>query len=111
MRARFSSCPGNYEFAKGLRDVTVRELGRVPQPALPAAWKDAITKIASTGATPPQETERGVEYIVVCESRAVSDDRVAAMVFQTQDLEKLGQSEPDAKLLKDLRDKAAIVRR
>lgn len=111
MRGRFQTCAGNYEFAKGLRDVTVRELGRVPQPALPDRWKEAITKIKSTGATPPQETERGIEYIVVCESRNVSDDRVAAMVFQTQDMEKLGKSEPDAKLLKELREKASIIRR
>lgn len=111
MRARFSSCPTNYEFAKGLRDVTVRELGRVPQPALPPAWKDAISKISSAGTTPVQETERGVEFIAICDTRSVSDDRVAAMVFQTQDMEKLGTAEPDAKLLKDLRDKAAIIRR
>jgi peptidyl-prolyl cis-trans isomerase SurA len=111
MRARFASCPANYEFAKGLRDVTVRELGRVPQPALPDRWKDGIIKAGTSGTTPAQETERGVEYIAVCSARTVSDDKIAAMVFQTQDLEKLGSSEPDAKLLKELRDKASIIRR
>jgi peptidyl-prolyl cis-trans isomerase SurA len=111
MRARFTSCPASYEFAKGLRDVTVRELGRVPQPALPERWKDGIVKAGSSGTTPAQETERGVEYIAVCSARTVSDDKIAAMVFQTQDLEKLGKSEPDAKLLKELRDKATIIKR
>lgn len=111
MRSRFTTCPASYEFAKGLRDVTVRELGRVPQPALPERWKDGIVKAGSSGTTPAQETERGVEYIAVCSSRTVSDDKIAAMVFQTQDLEKLGKTEPDAKLLKQLRDKATIIKR
>jgi peptidyl-prolyl cis-trans isomerase SurA len=111
MRSRFRSCAGNYEFAKGLRDVTVRELGRVPQPALPERWKASVTAIASAGVTPAQETERGIEYIAVCEQRSISDDRVAAMVFQTEDMAKGGNSEPDAKLLKSLRDKASITRR
>lgn len=111
MRARFQTCPDSYTVAKGLRDVTVRELGRVTQPELPPRWKDAILKIASTGATPAQETERGVEFIAVCGSRAVSDDVAAAMVFKSQDLEKLGKSGPDQALLKELRDKAQIIRR
>ena len=111
MRSRFTSCPTSYEFAKGLRDVTVRELGRVPQPALPERWKDAVIKAGANGTTPPQETERGIEYIVVCQARSVSDDKVAAMVFQTEDMAKGGKSEPDAKLLKTLRDKASISRR
>ncbi|KQT50795.1 molecular chaperone SurA [Aureimonas sp. Leaf454] len=112
MRQRFQSCPATYDLAKGLRDVTVRELGRVPQPALPERWKDPIIK-AGKGTTPAQETERGVEYLAICETRSVSDDKVAAMVFQTQDMEKLGKSGdgPDAKLLKQLKDKAAIIRR
>ncbi|BDA84046.1 molecular chaperone SurA [Aureimonas sp. SA4125] len=111
MRSRFRSCQENYEFAKGLRDVTVRELGRVPLLALPERWKDGIVKAGNSGTTPPQETERGVEYIVVCGSRTISDDKTAAMVFQSQDLEKIGKSEPDAKLLKELRDKATIIKR
>ena len=112
MRGRFQSCPASYDLAKGLRDVTVRELGRVPQPALPERWKDPVIK-AGRGTTPPQETERGVEYLAICETRSISDDKVAAMVFQTEDLQKAGKSSegPDAKLLKDLKAKAAIIRR
>ncbi|WP_188906218.1 SurA N-terminal domain-containing protein [Aureimonas endophytica] len=113
MRNRFSGCEGNYTIAKGLRDVTVRELGRVSQPELPEAWKDAISKISSSGTTPPLATEKGVEFIAVCSTRSISDDKVAAMVFQTQDLEKSrsGGEGPDAKLLAKLKSKAAIIRR
>jgi peptidyl-prolyl cis-trans isomerase SurA len=110
MRSRFVSCADNYEVAKGVRDVTVRELGRVPQPALPERWKASISSIANIGPTPAQETERGIEYIVVCAQRSVSDDKIAAMVFQSEDNQK-GKSEPDVKLLKSLRDKASITRR
>ncbi len=111
MRNRFAGCEGNFTIAKGLRDVTVRDLGRVSQPELPTAWKDAIAKIPSTGATPARETERGIEFIAVCSTRSISDDKVAAMVFQTQDLEKGGNDGPDAKLLAKLKEKAAIIRR
>lgn len=111
LRGRFRTCPENYEFAKGLRDVTIRELGRVAQPALPDRWKDAFATPPKGGTTAAKETERGIEYLAICDTRTISDDKVAAMVFQTQDLEKLGKVEPDAKLLKQLRDKASIVRR
>jgi peptidyl-prolyl cis-trans isomerase SurA len=111
MRNRFSGCENNYAIAKGLRDVTIRDLGRISQPELPGLWKDPISKIGSSGVTPVQETEKGVEFIAVCSSRSISDDKVAAMVFQTEDLQKSGKEGPDAKLLGKLKEKAAIIRR
>ncbi|TIX18917.1 MAG: peptidylprolyl isomerase, partial [Mesorhizobium sp.] len=42
MRARFNGCNTTREFAKGLIDVTVRDLGRVLAPQLPADWADQI---------------------------------------------------------------------
>jgi peptidyl-prolyl cis-trans isomerase SurA len=113
MRTRFRSCDSTYEFAKGLRDVTVRDLGRVAQPELPPRWKDDIVRSGTGKTTPVQETERGVEFIAICSSRSISDDKVAAMVFQSSDLEKLGQEGggPDSALLKELRDRAQISRR
>ncbi|MEH6720153.1 MAG: SurA N-terminal domain-containing protein [Aurantimonas endophytica] len=113
MRSRFQSCDATYTFAKGLRDVTVRDLGRVAQPELPPRWKDDIIRAGNGKTTPVQETERGVEYIAVCSSRSISDDKVAAMVFQSSDLAKLGEQSggPDGAFLKELRDKAQISRR
>lgn len=113
MRSRFQSCPQTYETAKALRDVTVRELGRVAQPQLPPQWKQDIENTSVGRTTPVKETERGVEFIAVCDSRKVSDDVAAAMVFQSRDLEKLGKegSGPDKKLLKELREKAQIIRK
>jgi peptidyl-prolyl cis-trans isomerase SurA len=40
MRARFNGCDSSREFAKGLIDVTVRDLGRVLAPELPPEWAD-----------------------------------------------------------------------
>ena len=42
MRARFTSCDTTRQFAKGLVDVTVRDLGRVLAPELPSDWAESI---------------------------------------------------------------------
>ena len=81
MRERFTSCETTRQFAKGLIDVTVRDLGRVLAPQLPPDWADKIKTTKPGTATNVRETERGVEFIGVCSSREVSDDRVAQMVF------------------------------
>ncbi|ALN73644.1 MULTISPECIES: SurA N-terminal domain-containing protein [unclassified Aureimonas] len=111
MRQRFTSCPATYDIAKGLRDVTVRDLGRIPQPELPPRWKDDVVNASRGRTTKAQATERGVEFIAICDSRSVSDDQTAAMVFQANDMEAMGKKEPDKAFLKKLRDKAAIIRR
>ena len=111
MRQRFRGCDTTREFAKGLIDVTVRDLGRVLEPELPPDWEKQI-KAASVGtATTVRETDRGVEFIGICSAREVSDDRVAQMVFgaeQGGDEDAEGASK---KLTDELRAKAQIVRR
>ena len=42
MRARFAGCQSTREFAKGLIDVTVRDLGRKLAPELPPDWAEQI---------------------------------------------------------------------
>ncbi|MEX6505540.1 SurA N-terminal domain-containing protein [Jiella sp. M17.18] len=116
MRTRFRSCSQSYDIAKGLTDVTVRDLGRVAQPELPPLWKDSVSQLSAGQTTPPQTTDRGIEFIAVCDSKTISDDTVAAMVFESRDLKKLGEKAqkgdgPDAAWLKELRDKATIVRK
>ncbi len=111
LRQRFTNCQATYETARGLRDVTVRDLGRVAEPELPPRWKDDIMNTSRGRATKPQATERGVELIGVCDTRTVSDDQVAAMVFQEKDLAAMGKKEPDKDYLNKLKDKATIVRR
>lgn len=112
LRQRFRSCDTTREFAKGLIDVTVRDLGRVLDPELPPDWEKLVRAASVGSATTVRETERGVEFIGICSSREVSDDRVAQMLFgaeasgNDQDLENTSK-----KLTSELRAKAQIVKR
>ena len=111
MRARFNGCDSSREFAKGLLDVTVRDLGRVLAPELPPEWADQIKKTKTGGATAVRETDRGVEFIGICSSREVSDDRVAKMVFQSETKSDDQAGELDKKYMAELRKRARIVER
>lgn len=112
MRQRFSGCDSTREFAKGLLDVTVRDLGRVLEPELPPEWAEPVKGTKAGGATAVKETERGVEFIGICSAREVSDDRVAQMLMQADggSTDEKAQ-ELDKKYLAELREKAEIVER
>ncbi|PZO73579.1 MAG: molecular chaperone SurA, partial [Mesorhizobium amorphae] len=115
LRQRFRSCENTREFTKGLVDVTVRDLGRTLAPQLPSDWADAIKSAGQGGATPVRETVNGIEFIGVCSSREVSDDRVAQMVFQSEKMDKNGGNaqaeELDKTYVAELRKRAKIVER
>lgn len=108
LRARYTGCQGTREIVTGLRDVTVRELGRFLQPQLPPDWKPLIEKTKSGGATSTRVTEKGVEFIGVCSSRSVSDDVAAAMVFEAENSEA-AESDDAKKYLEELRSRAVIA--
>jgi peptidyl-prolyl cis-trans isomerase SurA len=109
MRARYQSCDTTFDFAKGLIDVTVRDLGRVLEAELPGDWKDQIIATKAGGATSVRTTERGAEFIAVCRSRAVSDDKVAELQFRIDAVK--GNGKEDDAALDALRKKAQIVKR
>lgn len=112
MRSRFRDCSTTREFAKGLLDVTVKDLGRVLAPQLPPEWADQIKKTQAGHATAVRQTDRGVEFIGVCSSREVSDDRVAQLVFNSEAQGSDAQTdEASAKLLDEIRKRATIVQR
>ncbi|MCX7303414.1 MAG: peptidylprolyl isomerase [Hyphomicrobiales bacterium] len=113
LRARFSGCDSTREFAKGLIDVTVKDLGRKLAPELPPDWAELIKKTKVGGATPARETAVGVEFIGICSSREVSDDRVAKLTFQAEGVESgaKGADELSKKYTDELREKAKIVKR
>ncbi|CAH2396395.1 peptidylprolyl isomerase [Mesorhizobium ventifaucium] len=111
MRARFNGCNTSREFAKGLIDVTVRDLGRILAPQLPPDWADQIKATKVGGATPTRETDRGVEFIGICSSREVSDDKAAQMVFQSEGSSGKDADELSTKYIEELRKKARIVER
>ncbi|RUM96441.1 peptidylprolyl isomerase [Pseudaminobacter arsenicus] len=111
MRARFSGCESTRQFAKGLLDVTVRDLGRVLAPELPAEWADQIKKTKTGGATPVRQTDRGIEFIGICSAREVSDDKVAKMVFQSEGNKDEQAEAMSKRYIAELREKARIVER
>lgn len=111
MRQRFAGCEQTRQFVKGLVDVTVRDLGRVLAPELPPEWADSIKATEPGRATKVQQTDRGVEFIGICSSREVSDDRVAQMVFSAEGGVDKKAEEMSSKYVAELREKARIVER
>jgi len=111
MRLRFTGCATTRQFAKGLIDVTVRDLGRVLAPDLPKEWAEQIKATRTGGATPVRQTDRGVEFIGICNAREVSDDRTAKSVFQAEGGDDKQAEELDKKYIAELRQRAKIVER
>lgn len=111
MRGRVSGCDNTIALAAQLRDVTVRDLGRVLELELPDNWKKDVTGLQTGQTTRTHDTENGVEFLIVCRARTVSDDRVAQLEFSTEALENGDESGRGAEMLKQLRDSARIERR
>jgi peptidyl-prolyl cis-trans isomerase SurA len=109
-RASFPGCDQAMEFAKNYLDVSIRNLGRVLEPEMPPEWKPLVEK-AKGGTTATRVTERGVEYLAICNQRQVSDDVAAEVVFRAEDIgkEQEGENPNSEKYLEELRSKAQIV--
>ncbi|MGD9477070.1 UNVERIFIED_ORG: peptidylprolyl isomerase [Roseateles sp. XES5] len=112
-RSKFPGCEGAKAFAATMHDVSIRDLGRVLAPEMPADWKPLIEK-AKGQTTGTRVTERGVEYLAICKQREVNDDVAAEMVFRAEDLANSKGNENDEnskKYLAELRKKATITER
>ena len=112
MRAKFNGCEGTRDTAKGTLDVTVRDLGKLIEQELPPEWAKQVKSTPAGSATTILDTDKGVEYLGVCSTRQVSDDRVARMVFAEE--QNAGGKDAtaeavDKKYLEDLRSKAKIT--
>jgi len=108
LRGRYQGCDNAASVITGLRDVTLRQLGRIMQPQLPAEWKPLIEKTKAGSATPSRITDRGVEFIVICSAKTVSDDKAAEMVFRAENADA-GESKEAKKHLDVLRKRAIIA--
>ncbi len=108
-RTKFPGCDQAKQFAATMLDVSVRNLGRTLAPELPDEWKPLLEK-ASNGTTAPLVTERGVEFLAICNQRQVSDDFAAEVVFRAEDLGKQqsGKNPNEEKYITELRSKAQI---
>lgn len=110
-RPQIDSCETTKQKAVGLKDVTVRNLGRFLQPELPADWSPLISKTDINKPTGTRITEKGVEFLVICKSRSVSDDKAAEMVFRLEQAESGEASANSKKYLDELRRRAVIANR
>ena len=116
LRSRFKNCDSTRQQAKGTLDVTVRDLGRIIELQLPGEWSKDVKATGVGRTTPPHDTEKGVEFLAVCSTRQVSDDRVAQLVFSMEGTDSAEGQEKKAenlgkKYLQELREKATIVNR
>ena len=108
LRGRYQGCDNAASIVTGLHDVTLRQLGRIMQPQLPPEWKPLIEKTKAGSTTPTRVTERGIEFIVVCSAKTVSDDKAAELVFRAENNDA-GESEEAKKYLAELRKRAVIA--
>jgi peptidyl-prolyl cis-trans isomerase SurA len=114
-RSQNPGCDQAKVFAATMRDVSVRDLGRMLAPEIPPEWKPLVEQ-AKGNTTATRLTEKGVEYLGICSQREVSDDQAAEMVFREEDLDKAkaGKNAPPEnenakKYLDELHKKAQIV--
>lgn len=110
MRARINGCEDSMQLATQVRDVTIRDLGRVLELELPERWAKDVKGLQAGQKTRTIDTERGVEFLIVCRARSVSDDRVAQLQFSTEALEESGGDVGDD-FFKELKANARIKRR
>lgn len=112
MRNRYTGCSSARSLAKGLVDVTVRDMGRFIAQELPSTWSKEVKKLTEGKATSVKTTARGVEFVGVCRTRTVSDDRVAELTFDEQKLTSAsGDKTGNEAYIAELRKNAKIIKR
>lgn len=112
LRQRFNSCDTTRQFVKGLIDVSVMDIPRVLAPELPPDWEKQIKAAKPGTATPIRETAMGVEFIGICSTREVNDDRAAQMMLQADGTNLDAKAEEmSKKYIEELRKAARIVQR
>ncbi|OBZ96153.1 molecular chaperone SurA [Pararhizobium polonicum] len=110
-RAKYPGCDQAKVFAATMRDVSVRNLGRMMAQEIPADWKPLVEQAGDGITTGTRVTDRGVEYLAICKKREVSDDLAAEIVFRAEDLGKKqeGEDANSKRYIEELRKKAQIV--
>lgn len=110
-RKKYPGCAQAKVFAATMRDVSIRDIGRILEPQLPDEWKEEVKKAEVGGTTPAKVTEKGVEYLSICKKRQVSDDFAAQIMYEAADLEKAEKDSADPnskKYLEELRKNSQV---
>lgn len=113
MRQRVSGCDASRDLARSVLDVTVRDLGRVLEPELPPDWESQVKAVNPGQPTAIRDTDRGVEFLVICSARQVNDDRAAALVLESREAQQGGDPAEalNEKYMAELRERAQISAR
>lgn len=113
LRKQMTSCDTSRAVAATMLDVSIRDLGRVLEPELPPEWEKPVKAAQAGTATSSIETERGVEFLLICSTRQASDDRVAQLLYQQEQAAASG-GQDDAlsqTYTAELRQRAQIITR
>jgi peptidyl-prolyl cis-trans isomerase SurA len=107
----FQGCDTTLDKAKSLRDVSVIDRRRILQPELPQRWKDDVKDLTANQTSRVKDTEKGVEFIAICSTRQVNDDRAAQVSTQSQEFDSFNTkgSELSQRYLETLKSNATII--
>lgn len=112
-RQQVTGCENTPQQATSLRDVTVRNLQRTLEPQLPEEWTAQVTATPQGEATDILNTDRGVEFLIVCQRRTVSDDNAVQVLSQAEQFESFNEKgdEISQRFLAELKAKSQIIYR
>jgi len=110
-RQLFTTCDETVSKVKGLKDVSVINRSRIMEPELPDRWRSEMAALGGKGTTKAKETEKGVEFIAVCNSRVVNDDRAAQISTQSSEFESFNTkgTELSKRYLDQIKANATII--
>ena len=110
-RQRFTTCDETVAKAKELRDVSVINKTRILEPELPDRWRSDVAALGGKGSTKVKETEKGVEFLAICGTRLVNDDRAAQISSQSNQYDSFTtkSTEVSEEYMKQLKASATII--
>lgn len=110
-RQTISGCSGLLQSIKVLKDVAILDRRHIMEPELPQRWQGPIVAAGVGNTTPVQETDKGIEFMAVCSSRTVDDDRAAQVSQKSTDFTGFSEKSPELskKYLNELRSNAIVV--
>lgn len=110
LRGRFQNCEEGIRFARGMRDVAVREMVVRTSGDLTAQLREILDKTPEGTLTPPERTQQGIEVFALCRKRTTTSE----LPGKREAREKIIQdrfAEQGRRYLKELRSTAMIEHR
>jgi peptidyl-prolyl cis-trans isomerase SurA len=109
LRARFADCASGIPLARAMNDVTVRDPLIRTSMEINDALRQLLDKTPVGHLTEPSRSPSGLEMVAVCEKGPAKDDTAARQAI-AQKILAAKIAEDSEKRLKELRDRAVIVK-